>query len=328
MRRIITLLFVFILVFMFNACESNINENSAPAESSQALSEASEEESKDESIEESAEESIDESKEESAEASDDVSGDDAGFTVEESVIYDENGIKITVKGVSSDDLMGTIDLKLLVENSSGENLTVSAELCSVNGVMVTPLFIAEVAPEKKANETLSIFVEELNRLEIDNIADISFELRIYNTDTYEDIAVTDVITVKTTADGLQQEINSEGKTIYEADGIKIVQQNIGKNDLLDTTDIYFYIENNTDKNISVSYLDASVNGYVITPVMYCALLPGTMAITTLSIFESDLTDNDIEEISEIEFVIDITDYDSWETIFQTEPIIIEPEATA
>ena len=74
-------------------------------------------------------------------------------TIEETVLLDENGIKITAIGLE-DGWFGT-DLKLLIENNGDKNVTVQARNSSVNGFMVDTMMSEDVVAGKKANTTLT-----------------------------------------------------------------------------------------------------------------------------------------------------------------------------
>ena len=53
-------------------------------------------------------------------------------TISETVLLDESGVKITAKSLSEDELFGT-ELKLMIENNSGKDLTFQCRNYSVNG---------------------------------------------------------------------------------------------------------------------------------------------------------------------------------------------------
>jgi len=81
-------------------------------------------------------------------------------TIEEMVLVDEAGVKITAKSLEADNLFGA-DLKLLIENNSGKNLTFQCRNSSVNGYMVETLRSVDVADGKKANDTLTFSSSDL-----------------------------------------------------------------------------------------------------------------------------------------------------------------------
>ena len=80
-------------------------------------------------------------------------------SIEETVILDQNGLKITATDLE-DSFMGD-ELKLLVENNSGQNLTVQSHASSVNGYMITNIMSIDVANGKKVNDALTLTASEM-----------------------------------------------------------------------------------------------------------------------------------------------------------------------
>ena len=74
-------------------------------------------------------------------------------TIEEQVLIDTNGIKITAKEYLTDKIWGD-GIKLLIENSSDTDYTVGCDALIVNDYMITDLFSSKVAAGKNANETM------------------------------------------------------------------------------------------------------------------------------------------------------------------------------
>lgn len=103
-------------------------------------------------------------------------------SIEETVIYEEDDIKITATELEYSDYDAT--LNLLIENNSQRDLTfVSGSLgysCNaINGYMVDDGYLnAEVASGKKSNESVSFSTEELMIYGINTIADIQFGIEI------------------------------------------------------------------------------------------------------------------------------------------------------
>lgn len=66
-------------------------------------------------------------------------------TLAETVLFDQDGIRITATGLSTDSLFGP-ELNLLVENDSAQNIVVQPNYCMVNGYMMTDLLYSDLAP--------------------------------------------------------------------------------------------------------------------------------------------------------------------------------------
>lgn len=241
--------------------------------------------------------------------------------ISETVILDKDGIKVTAKSIEYD--RDDVDIKLLIENNSSKNVTVQTDGFSINGIMIDPIFSADVAAGKKANDSISIYGDYLERANITTIKDIEFSLRVFDSDTWDDIFIEKGITLTTDAKDYVQKYNTEGFLAVDQNGIKIYVLKLDDKDSFWGADITVYIENNSDKVVTVQARDVSINGFMIDPLFSSTLEPGKKAYDEMSFMESDLEENDIKDITSIELKFKAYDDDSWDDIFNTENIKIE-----
>lgn len=115
-------------------------------------------------------------------------------TLAETVLFDQDGIRITATGLSTDSLFGP-ELNLLVENDSAQNIVVQPTYCIVNGYMMTDLFYSDLAPHSHAVDTLTLLGSELEDNHIDTITDAELSLQITDADYYQTIDSTAPITL-------------------------------------------------------------------------------------------------------------------------------------
>ncbi|MBE6650592.1 MAG: hypothetical protein E7613_04690 [Ruminococcaceae bacterium] len=245
------------------------------------------------------------------------------ITVDEQVIYDNDGVVITAKGLAEDILFGTT-LKLLIENNSDKNISVGVDSMILNGFEMFPLFAEDVAAGKKANAELTLSFEELEKVGIKTLGLIELVFEIYDPETYDTYALSDLVAVKTNAyEVMDTEITAEGTELYNANGIKVVT--LGMEDTILGKSICLYIENTSDKNVTLGTDSFSLNGFMIEPLFYEDVSAGKKVIGSIDIATSDLEDNGIENIENIEFVLSITDAETWETIATSDPIVLGME---
>lgn len=246
-------------------------------------------------------------------------------TIEETVLYDADDIKITAKELTFEDEWYAGGLKVLVENNTNQDLYISTNSVYVNGYMVSASLYCEVSAGKKSNETMYFYEADFNRCDIKTIADIEMSFRAYDTESYEDYLVTDLIKVETSAaDGFEYKYDDEGTVIFEQGDIKIVVQDLipGNPDEYTDTQLMLYVYNGSDDKIYLSSSDVSVNGFMIYGSLYCNLDPGKHAVTSISFYNSELEENDIDEITDIELSLEIRDQDSYDTIAEIGPVTI------
>ena len=107
-------------------------------------------------------------------------------TIEEQVLIDQDGVKITAMGLEEDTIFGT-GLKLLIENSTDKDLGIGCDALIVNNYMISDLFSAQVAAGKSSNETMNLSASALKAAGIDNIGQIEIYFKSYDSSSYETI---------------------------------------------------------------------------------------------------------------------------------------------
>lgn len=236
--------------------------------------------------------------------------------IEETVIFDKKNIKVTAKKISYDDYMGP-EIKLLIENDSDKNITVQARNFSINGIMIDPIFSADVAAGKKSNDEISILSDDLETAKIYTIKDIEFGLHIFNSDTWNDIINENDIKLETNATNYEQKYNTDGELVVDEKDIKIYVLKKDDKDSFWGADIYLYIENNSSKNITVQTRDVSINGFMVDPVFSADVSAGKKIYDEITFLEDDLKDNDITSVDELELKFHIFNQDSWKDVLNT-----------
>lgn len=245
-------------------------------------------------------------------------------SIESSVIYDANGISVTAKALSSGGLFGP-ELNVLIENNTDKNLTIQAQNVSVNDFMVGTIFSADVPAGKKANDTITFERGDIEAARIEKIARIEFFLNIFETDTWDDFAYSEKIAIPTSfADGYTQPVDRSGKTVFDEGGITVISKGINHEGFLGP-ELILYIENNSDKNITVQAGSASVNGFAVDPVFSSDVLSGKKIIDDMTIMSTDLEQNEIETISQMEFSLRIFDAETLDSIVNSGIITISSE---
>lgn len=310
MKKVLALLLALTLVFSLAGCGSgDITNDKSPAEVST------------DSQKQEIKEPEESSETQGEEPSTPVVSTSNNASITETVVFDANDIKVTAKALNYDGWMGP-ELVLLIENNSSQNITVQNRNASINGLMIDPMLSADVAAGKKANETMTIMSSELEQAGIKTIKDIEFILHIFDTETWDEIVDSDVIVISTDATDYVQTFDDSGVVAYDENGVKIVAKKLNSSDSFWGADLYLYIENNTEQDITVQARDVSIDGFMIDPVFSSEIVHGKKAFDSLTFMESDLTDNGITDIKEIELKFHIFDTASWDTIKDTDIVTV------
>lgn len=260
-----------------------------------------------------------ETKEDSADV---ISTDDAegktDVTIEEQVLVDQDGVKITATEYVTDSIWGD-GIKLLIENDSATDYTVGCDALIVNDYMITDLFVSEIAAGKKANETMYLSSTGLKAAGIENVGKVEMYFHAYDSNmdylfkqAYAEVQTSSFANMDTTPD-------DAGMELYNENGVRIVGKTVDENSFWGTA-ILLYCENTSGKNVGISVDDMSINGFMMSPFFSTTVYDGKKSIDEITIFSNDLETNGIETIEEVELKFHIYDSDSYNTIADTDPI--------
>lgn len=240
-------------------------------------------------------------------------------TITETVCFEYNGVIVTAKEIVNDFLLGT-GIKLHIENNSEKDYSIGTRQVIVNNCMIFDYFSCSVAAGKKANDTLYLSSSDLREAGIDNIGQVEIYFYVYDSTTYETVHETSCVTIKTSHyDEMDTTVENAGHTLYDKDGIKIVAKYVDESTLLGKT-IALYIENNSSVNIGISDEDLSVNGYMITGYFSETVYSGKYALSEITLSSSELEENGITEVEEVELKFRIYNAETYQTIVETDAL--------
>lgn len=320
-KKLITLLLALLLAFSLTACNGGIPVGSP--EHTSALMTAEVKSDVTQAPGDSVKPTAEPTEEPTAEPTETpTAADYSSITVNETVLVDKKGVRISAKGLSNDGVFGP-ELKLLIENTSGKDLTVQCRNSSVNGYMVETLMSVDVANGKKANDSLTFMRSELLSCGIEAIADMEFSFHIFGTDDWNTYFDTEKIQLKTSvADTYTYEYDDSGKVIYDKNGIRIIAKGFSADASVLGPGVVVYIENNTKKDITVQTRDESVNGFMVGTYFSCEVCAGKRAVDCIVFSSTELDENDIENFETVEFSFHIFKTADWNTIDDSKPVVL------
>lgn len=242
-----------------------------------------------------------------------------GVTIEEQEVLNQDGIVITAKEYVTDSIWGD-GISLLIENNSDKTVTIGCEALIVNNYMISDLFVSEVAAGKKANEVMYLSSSGLRAAGIDSVGQIEVYFYVYDSETYDRIFEADCVTIRTSEFANMDTVADDaGSELYNSDGIRIVGKTVDENSFWGTA-ILLYCENNSGKNVGISVEEMSINGFMMNPLFSTTVFDGKMSISDITVFSSELEENGIEAIEDVELKFHIYDAESYSTIADSEAI--------
>lgn len=242
-------------------------------------------------------------------------------TIEETVLYENGGIRVTAKGI--EDTITGVDINLLVENDTANNIAVGCTDFVVNGVTVDGYMYIDVAAGKKSNGTLSLYNTSLKTAGIEDIATLkTFDAYISDTDTYMKTADIYFEICTSIADTHTQTVDDTGDILFDQNGITVISKSLTKDYIGGTVTVL--VKNSTGEDLIVQADNVSVNGYTISVLHSDAVCDGTVRFCEIELLETYLNENEIEEIDEATFELVFLNPKTYETVAKTGELQIGP----
>lgn len=252
--------------------------------------------------------------------------------ISESVVLIDNDVcSISLTG-SEMSISSGPKLKFAIDNKlSDTNIKVSADTTVVNGYCVSMYINEEVAAGKKANVKGTLYTTDLVKYGLQQITEIELTFSVKDADAdYSTPALfTETVTV--------YPIGTEAAT-----GFTVADEHITNvlvdNEFVKVSSLNFYtkstygfcmdvlIENKTNDNIYIAFDNSSVNGYMISGYFNSSYTaPGKNVITYAYWSESNLKENSITRIENLEFDIRVIDRSTYKEMSRT-PISLSVSA--
>ena len=232
------------------------------------------------------------------------------------LLVDNADCAFTVTGYEDNAHLG-LQIQVLCENKSDRPLMFSWNNVSVCGFMYEPMWAEEVAPGKKVHSTVGIDTYLLEQLHVDSVDQVVFTLTVRDSEEFMNQPVVDsgfcIYPTGKTPDQVisPQYRHTEGETVItENDTLTFIITEVD-DELSELYTLRCYLQNNTGKNLIVSWEDVSVNGFMVNPFWSVAVGAGMQAYSDILFYRSDLDRQDIEVVQNIEFRLQAMDYDDW-----------------
>lgn len=181
---------------------------------------------------------------------------DDGTTLEQTVIYDENGIVVTALGVQ-----GSADscrLWLRLENSTSDEVTLWTGSVQVNGWEMDSVLWLEASKNSMGREYVSFYPEDAG-LELDSIQTITLTCDLwddnYNTiDTFTATLETSTYTGELPDEELPEDV------LYEGNGVTLTFGGVKQERYSSYGKLQFYVENTGSKSVTLEGDEFQLSG--------------------------------------------------------------------
>lgn len=141
-------------------------------------------------------------------------------TVTESVVYQQDGLRVTVKALTEGALGPRLELEVC--NDTGNDLLLSAEQVQVNGATVPAYAYIEAAAGKTVEDAVELSRKDLELAGISTLTDIQVQdMQIVDKATYETVGNCS-FTVQTSVSDYVQVFDRSGTVLWQGEDVKVV----------------------------------------------------------------------------------------------------------
>ena len=234
----------------------------------------------------------------------------------EEVVYDDGGVIVdtVLKGTNE---YGDNVVYLEAYNNGSSPVNVEIGNVEIDGIVVCKsTWTSEtVLPEKHV--VIDIDLDDVvdygsADIDLDSIGEIIFTVGVSDED-YDEVAKDREVVIALNENGTGSGAKADGKEVYNSHGIRIIYKGINEDSFY--SEILFYVENQSGKDIEVTVDSLSVNDIMFNAFTYADVADGKTGTMTIELFETELEENDLEvsDITEVEFGCEIMD-SKWNTI--------------
>lgn len=217
------------------------------------------------------------------------------------LIYDkEVKIYIDSVNVSSDNLT----IGITVKNTTNQDITVYNQDIYIDSHLVSGNIFLEVGKGKTEKDEISVYdpLIRLGNVTTVNTLEIGFCIEDMNGDTLYDIEP-----IKVSIDDKSNTINVQGEELYNKDGI-IIKYVTNETDFI-STNFYFYIENNTSKDLLIYSEGVTINNKKVSSNLNCDIKSGKKNLALMMVGNTEYSGEPISSMQIKIFFLDNNEYE-------------------
>lgn len=245
-----------------------------------------------------------------------------GVTIEEGVVYEDNGITLTAKEIAIDD--DYIEVFFDLENTSDEYRNISCTGSVINGLSSSGYgFYQSLYGGESCEVSLGFYIPALELLQVKTIGHIDLYLDISD-EYYNSLATHEKVTVNTSEKGFVHTQKYDGKVLFEKKGVRVtlIETSFKKEE---EHGMYLLVENENNKSLTVSANQVILNGWWLPyGGFYADLQANTNTVVLLDLYNLEhLGVKKEKDIQNITFGIWAYD-DEYDDLFDVETVSYVP----
>jgi len=249
--------------------------------------------------------------------SEEIVFDDSNYITDEIVIIDDDICTMKITEIDPNGDWG-FTFKVYCENKTNHAVGFYIDYASVNGYMCDPYWGTELPAGKKENGSFEFSHSTLRDLGVTSLDELELGLRILNADDWSaDPFVDDVYTIYPTGLAASDVVYADRTHMpdevvcVDDDNCTFVILSVDADGDWGYT-LKCYLENKTDSMMQFYWDDVAVNGFMVDPYWGHSVAAGKRCYSEISFSQSQLDENSITTIDEIEFNLRVSNEDDWD----------------
>lgn len=241
--------------------------------------------------------------------------------IRETVLYDQDGVKLTVTGIETLEEVTYIHVRL--QNETDKNIAVTSSQLVVNGITVYTTMYMEAPAGETVDDHIILYSDDLRRAGISEIATVrSFFAEIVDSGTYDPLWPMSFSFETDAARYHEQYIDDSGEVLYESNGLTVIFKEVALDEFFGTT-IWMLIRNDTGRDIVIQPGELTIDGRVEEALMSEPVADGTVRFSMMYLLDADQSDIVIDEIKNMTFDLKVLDFETFEPLFETDVLSVD-----
>ena len=185
-----------------------------------------------------------------------------------------------------------------------------------------------IAAGDSITENMYMSLDDLVSAGVDCIGKLEVRISIMDPETWETVAMGDLVEVRTSDYDADWEARPEGAMIYDTNSVGIWFLGEQQEEFWGEHYWYyvFYMENYTDKDLYIDCESMSLNGIPMECWVGTDVGPGRRSVCIQTFYTSDFEEAEIDTVKEMTVEFSAMDNDEWEDLFTTGELTFSVES--
>lgn len=235
-------------------------------------------------------------------------------------LYNEDGVRVTVDAAGLS--YGDYTIYMTIYNETDHKISVSTDLLSVNGYMISNGLYQDVKAGKSEQTYLTFYDFELEKAGIEKVGKVEFVLDIYDEYNYE--STRKLVAIETDYPMDYSAITAvSGAPLYSDEDLTVILQDINLDSAGDC-ELDLYVQNHSQNTVSIYSETVWIDGEEVSCFIWNMLRPNTCAVDNAYIYELNV--GSLDEVGEITIDLEIEFMDDFELLeMRRESITFKPD---